>query len=100
MKDLEVNFTVNESHIKKQNENIGDIQEEIKEVLDKLQLDVLENKNKKLVERINYIEDTISKFNEDKQHTAVLSFPSLSIPVGKVISLQRFEVFTFRPASL
>ena len=65
MKDLEVNFTVNESHIKKQNENIGDIQEEIKEVLDKLQLDVLENKNKKLVERINYIEDTISKFNED-----------------------------------
>ena len=65
MKDLEVNFTVNESHIKKQNENIGDLQEEIKEVLDKLQLDVLENKNKKLVERINYIEDTISKFNED-----------------------------------
>ena len=65
MKDLEVNFTVNESHIKKQNENIGDLQEEIKEVLDKLQLDVLEDKNKKLVERINYIEDTISKFNED-----------------------------------
>ena len=65
MKDLEVNFTVNESHIKKQNENIGNLQEEIKEVLDKLQLDVLEDKNKKLVERINYIEDTISKFNED-----------------------------------
>ena len=65
MKDLEVNFTVNESHIKKQNENIGNLQGEIKEVLDKLQLDVLEDKNKKLVERINYIEDTISKFNED-----------------------------------
>ena len=65
MKDLEVNFTVNESHIKKQNENIVNLQEEIKEVLDKLQLDVLEDKNKKLVERINYIEDTISKFNED-----------------------------------
>merc|ERR1711969_57054 len=24
----------------------------------------------------------VSKFNEDKQHTAVLSLPSLSIPVG------------------
>ena len=39
-------------------------------------------------------------FNEDKQHTAVRSFPSLSIPVGSVISLQRFEVLTFNPASL
>ena len=41
-----------------------------------------------------------SKFNEDKQHTAVLSFPSLSIPVGKVISLHKLEVLTVRFANL
>ncbi len=41
-----------------------------------------------------------SKFNEDKQQTAVLSLPSLSIPVGRVISLQRFDVLTVKLASL
>ena len=41
-----------------------------------------------------------SIFNEERQHTAVRSFPSLSIPVGSVISLQRFEVLTFKPANL
>ena len=41
-----------------------------------------------------------SIFSEDKQHTAVLSFPSLSFPVGSVISLHKFEVLTFNPASL
>jgi len=41
-----------------------------------------------------------SKFNEDKQHTAVLSLPSLSIPVGKVISLHKLEVLTVRFANL
>ncbi len=42
----------------------------------------------------------VSKFNDDKQQTAVLSLPFLSIPVGKVISEQRFEVLTVKPASL
>jgi hypothetical protein len=65
MKGLQIDLVTNENHIKRQNENIRGIQKEIKEVFDKLQLDVLEDKNKKLVERINYIEDTISKFNED-----------------------------------
>ena len=41
-----------------------------------------------------------SKFKDDKQQTAVLSLPSLSIPVGRVISLQRLEVFTVKFASL
>ena len=39
-------------------------------------------------------------FKEDKQHTAVLSLPSLSTPVGKVISLHKLEVLTVSPASL
>ena len=64
VKDLEVNIVVNETHLKKQNEYIGNIQEEVKEVLDKLQLDVLEKKNAQLVERINHVEEVFSKINE------------------------------------
>ena len=40
--------------------------EEIKEVLERLQLDKLEEKNKELVEKINYLEETISEINEKK----------------------------------
>ena len=64
VKDLEVNIVVNETHLKKQNEYIGNIQEEVKEVLDKLQLDVLEEKNAQLVERINHVEEVFSKINQ------------------------------------
>ena len=41
-----------------------------------------------------------SEFKEDRQHTAVLSLPSLSIPVGKVISLHRFDVLTVKTSNL
>ena len=66
MQGLEVDLVTNEKHIKKQNEHIESIQEEIKEVLERLQLDKLEEKNKELVEKINYLEETISKINEKK----------------------------------
>ena len=66
MKGLEMDLTVNEKHIKKQNEHIENIQEEIKEVLERLQLDKLEEKNKELVEKINYLEETIAEINEQK----------------------------------
>ena len=66
MKGLEMDLTVNEKHIKKQNDNIEGIREEIKGVFDKLQLDLLEEKNKELVNKINLIEEKISDFNEKK----------------------------------
>ncbi|MDB4348701.1 hypothetical protein OAA64_00055 [bacterium] len=66
MKGLEIDLTVNEKHIKKQNDNIEGIREEIKGVFDKLQLDLLEEKNKELVDKINLIEEKISDFNEKK----------------------------------
>ena len=66
MKGLEMDLTVNEKHIKKQNDNIEGIREEIKGVFDKLQLDLLEEKNKELVDKINLIEEKISDFNEKK----------------------------------
>ena len=66
MKGLEVDLVVNEKHVNKQNETIENIREEIKEVFDKLQLENLEKKNKELVDKINFIEETISDFNEKK----------------------------------
>jgi len=66
MKGLQMDLVVNEKHIKKQNENIETVKEEIKEVLERLQLDTLEEKNKELVEKIAYLEETISEINEKK----------------------------------
>ena len=66
MKGLEIDLVANEKHIKKQNDNIEDIREEIKGVFDKLQLNLLEEKNKELVDKINLIEEKISDFNEKK----------------------------------
>ena len=66
MKDLEVDLVVSEKHVNKQNETIENIREEIKDVFDKLQLDKLEKKNKELVDKINFIEEKISDFNEKK----------------------------------
>jgi hypothetical protein len=66
MQGLEVDLVTNEKHIKKQNEHIESIQEEIKEVIERLQLDKLEEKNKELVEKINYLEETVSEINEKK----------------------------------
>ena len=66
MKGLEMDLVVNEQHIKKQNENIETVKEEIKEVLERLQLDTLEEKNKELVEKIAYLEETISEINKKK----------------------------------
>ena len=66
MKGLQMDLVVNEQHIKKQNENIETVKEEIKEVLERLQLDTLEEKNKELVEKIAYLEETISEINKKK----------------------------------
>ena len=66
MEGLQMDLVVNEQHIKKQNENIENVKEEIQEVLKRLQLDTLEEKNKELVEKITYLEETISEINEKK----------------------------------
>ena len=66
MEGLQIDLVANEKHIKKQNENIETVKEEIQEVLKRLQLDTLEEKNKELVEKIAYLEETISEINEKK----------------------------------
>src|SRR3546814_5315552 len=37
-----------------------------------------------------------SRFSDDRQQTAVRCWPCWSMPVGRVISLHRFEVLTLR----
>tara|TARA_Y100000361_G_C11138484_1_gene333579 strand:- start:135 stop:1565 length:1431 start_codon:yes stop_codon:yes gene_type:complete len=64
IKDLEINLVVNEKHIKKQNESIDSIKEEIKDVIERLQIESIEEKNKSLSEKVVYIEKILSEFNE------------------------------------
>ena len=42
----------------------------------------------------------VSRLSDERQHTAERSPPSLSSPVGRVISLHKFDILTCRPASL
>ena len=60
-----MDLVVNEQHIKKQNENIETVKEEIQEVL-KRPVRYIRRKNKELVEKIAYLEETISEINEKK----------------------------------
>ena len=65
IKGLEVNLNTNEVHIKKQNEHIENIKEEVQDVISKLHIDSIEEKNKDpLIEKVNHIEDVLSKFSE------------------------------------
>ena len=48
IKGLEVNLNTNEVHIKKQNEHIENIKEEVQDVISKLHIDSIEEKNKDL----------------------------------------------------
>jgi len=64
IKDLEVNLSTNEVHIKKQNEHIESIKEEVRDVINKLHIDTIEEKNQDLIKKVNHIEDVLSKFSE------------------------------------
>lgn len=57
VKDLEVNIVVNEKHIK-------DIKNSVYDVLDNLKLDLIEEKNQELTNKISHIENILEKFNE------------------------------------
>jgi len=57
VKDIEVNFYRNESHIK-------DIKESLQDTLSKIQLDVIEKSNKKITQKIEHLESILESFNE------------------------------------
>jgi len=68
-KDLEINFTVNEKHVEK----LGN---EFKDLVEELQVNEIEKKNKELTGKIQHLEEVLSKFNEKQ----VLTEGLLNIP--------------------
>jgi hypothetical protein len=76
--DLEVEIIRNESHIRVQNKNLHHLQENIRDEIKKLNLDEIEEKNHKLLEKINYLEEIFEKFSEREilTETIVVEPPS------------------------
>ena len=62
--NLEVNIIRNESHIRNQNKNLEQIQEDVKSTIQKLNIDELERQNHKLGKKIKYLEEVFEKFSE------------------------------------
>ena len=62
--DLEIEIVRNESHIKKQNQNLEQIQEDVFSTIQRLNLEELEEKNHELTKKIKYLEEVFEKFNE------------------------------------
>jgi len=60
LKDLNVNFTVNEKHVQ-------DLQNEFKNLVEKLRVDELEERSTNLTYKINKLEEVLEKFNDEQQ---------------------------------
>jgi len=60
LKDLNVNFTVNEKHVQ-------DLQKEFKDLVEKLRVDELEERSDNLTQKIDKLEDVLEKFNDEQQ---------------------------------
>ena len=57
LKDLQINFTVNEKHIK-------GIRKEFEDVVEKLNVDEIEQKSKELTGKVRQLEEVLEKFDE------------------------------------
>jgi len=62
--DLELNIVRNESHLKVQNNNLKQIQEDVRSTFKKLNVKKLEQKNHELSKKIKYLEEVFEKFSE------------------------------------
>mgnify|MGYP003144436933 CR=1 FL=1 len=60
LKDLNINFTVNEKHVQ-------DLQKEFKDLVEKLRVDDLEERSDNLRDKIDKLEDVLEKFNDEQQ---------------------------------
>ena len=69
LKDLQINFTVNEKHIE-------GIRKEFGEVVEKLQVDEIEQKNIELASKVRQLEEVLEKFDQKE----ILSEGLLNIP--------------------
>ena len=62
--DLELNIVRNESHLKVQNNNLKQIQEDVRSTFKKLNVKKLEQKSHELSKKIKYLEEVFEKFSE------------------------------------
>ena len=60
LKDLNINFTVNEKHVQ-------DLQKEFTDLVEKLRVDELEERSDNLTYKINKLEEVLEKFNDEQQ---------------------------------
>jgi hypothetical protein len=61
---LEVNILLNEKHIKDQNKNLYEIEEDVKNALSKINFEEIERQNHKLGKKVKYLEEVFKKFDE------------------------------------
>jgi hypothetical protein len=61
---LEVDILRNEKHIKDQNKNLHEIEEDVKAALSKINLEEIERQNHKLGKKVKYLEEVFEKFSE------------------------------------
>ena len=59
LKDLQINFTVNEKHI-------DSLKDEFQVVVERLQIDEVEKKNKELFSKVTQLEEILEKFNDSE----------------------------------
>lgn len=69
---LHLEIIRNETHIKVQNKTLQSIQEEVKDTLNKINLEEIQEHNHKLGEKIKYLEEVFEKFNEKEILTETL----------------------------
>lgn len=73
--ELEVEILRNETHIKKQNDYIENIQEQVLNTISRLELEKLEEINYELVKKVKYIEEVFEKFNQETLTEGLLNEP-------------------------
>lgn len=71
--DLHVEIIRNESHIRVQNKNLEQIQENVKNTLKQINIEGIEAENYKLSEKIKYLEEVFQKFSEKEILTEELT---------------------------
>ncbi len=75
--DLEVEILRNESHLKIQNDNLKQIQEEVFSFTERLDIEEIKKNNYELTKKLSYLQEVFEKFNEKELLTEnVITEPS------------------------
>jgi len=72
---LEVDLVRKESIVKIQNESLNKIQVDVREAIEKLKINELEEKNASLARKVNYIQEVLEKFSEKEVLTESITEP-------------------------